>query len=275
MIGKLKGVLDAYGEDFVIIDVHGVGYVVHCSSRTLQNLPPAGEAATLSIETHVREDMIRLFGFRSDGEREWFRLLQTVQGVGAKVALGILSVLDPGGLAVAWVCDNAGRELVADLLLVDRLLADGLAATVTLHLKPRPYFVSDATVRDLADCLLALGGEPAGRLRGAAASGRLRVAADPFWCAPLELRDAPFGLLDADLVVLKGDLNYRRLVGDAAWPASTPFADAVQLPGPVAVLRTLKSDVLVGADAAVVARLDADTPGWRSEGSRALVQVLA
>ncbi len=101
MIGKLKGVVDAYGEDFVVIDVHGVGYVVHCSARTLQQLPPQGEAAVLSIETLVREDMIRLYGFRSDGEREWFRLLQTVQGVGARVALGILSVLDPAGLATA------------------------------------------------------------------------------------------------------------------------------------------------------------------------------
>ena len=101
MIGKLKGIIDSYGDDFVILDVQGVGYVVNCSSRTLQNLPPVGEAAVLSIETHVREDMIRLFGFRSDGEREWFRLLQSVQGVGAKVALGILSVLDPGGLATA------------------------------------------------------------------------------------------------------------------------------------------------------------------------------
>ena len=62
MIGKLKGVIDAYGEDFVIVDVQGVGYVVHCSARTLQNLPPAGEAAQLAIETHVREDMIRLYG---------------------------------------------------------------------------------------------------------------------------------------------------------------------------------------------------------------------
>jgi Holliday junction DNA helicase RuvA len=101
MIGKLKGIIDSYGEDFVILDVQGVGYVVHCSSRTLQNLPSVGEAASLAIETHVREDMIRLFGFRSDAEREWFRLLQSVQGVGAKVALAILSVLDPGGLATA------------------------------------------------------------------------------------------------------------------------------------------------------------------------------
>ncbi len=108
VIGKLKGVIDAYGEDFVIVDVHGVGYVVHCSSRTLQNLPSTGEAATLSIETHVREDMIRLYGFRSDAEREWFRLLQTVQGVGAKVALGILSVLDPGALGTAIATGDKG-----------------------------------------------------------------------------------------------------------------------------------------------------------------------
>jgi Holliday junction DNA helicase RuvA len=101
LIGKLRGVVDAYSEDFIILDVNGVGYVVHCSSRTLQNLPPVGEAATLSIETYVREDMIRLYGFHSDAEREWFRLLQTVQGVGAKVALGLLSVLDPVGLATA------------------------------------------------------------------------------------------------------------------------------------------------------------------------------
>jgi Holliday junction DNA helicase RuvA len=101
MIGKLRGVIDSYGEDFVVVDVSGVGYVVHCSARTLQHLPSVGEAATLSIETHVREDLIRLYGFRADQEREWFRLLQTVQGVGAKVALGILSVLEPGALATA------------------------------------------------------------------------------------------------------------------------------------------------------------------------------
>jgi holliday junction DNA helicase RuvA len=101
MIGKLKGVIDSYGEDFVILDVHGVGYVVQCSSRTLQKLPKAGEAAALSIETQVREDAIRLFGFMSDSERDWFRLLQSVQGVGAKVALAILGVLGPGELATA------------------------------------------------------------------------------------------------------------------------------------------------------------------------------
>jgi holliday junction DNA helicase RuvA len=101
MIGKLRGVVDSFGEDFVILDVQGVGYVVHCSARTLQRLPKPGEAAELAIETHVREDMIRLYGFRSDPEREWFRLLQTVQGVGSRVALGVLSVLEPDALANA------------------------------------------------------------------------------------------------------------------------------------------------------------------------------
>ena len=101
MIGKLKGLIDSYGEDFVILDVGGVGYQVHCSARTLQALPSPGEAAVLSIETYVREDQIKLFGFRSDIEREWFRLLQTVQGVGAKVALAVLGTLKPADLASA------------------------------------------------------------------------------------------------------------------------------------------------------------------------------
>jgi Holliday junction DNA helicase RuvA len=101
MIGKLKGVIDSYGEDYVILDVNGVGYQVHCSARTLQALPAPSEAATLSIETYVREDQIKLFGFASDAEREWFRLLQTVQGVGAKVALSVLGTLRVSELADA------------------------------------------------------------------------------------------------------------------------------------------------------------------------------
>jgi Holliday junction DNA helicase RuvA len=101
MIGKLTGTLDSYGEDFIIVDVGGVGYVVHCSARTLQALPAAGEPVVLAIETHVREDQIRLFGFLTPVEREWFRLLQTVQGVGTKVALSVLGTLAPADLASA------------------------------------------------------------------------------------------------------------------------------------------------------------------------------
>jgi Holliday junction DNA helicase RuvA len=101
MIGKLRGIVDSYGEDWVILDVQGVGYVVFCSSRTLSALPSTGQAAMLAIETYVREDQIRLFGFTSDEERDWFRLLQTVQGIGTRVALAILSTFKPGDLASA------------------------------------------------------------------------------------------------------------------------------------------------------------------------------
>lgn len=101
MIGKLKGTVDSIGDDWVIIDVGGVGYEVFCAARTLGALPHPGEAVTLSIETHVRETEIKLFGFLSEAEREWFRLLQSVQGVGAKVALAILGVLAPADLGNA------------------------------------------------------------------------------------------------------------------------------------------------------------------------------
>ena len=101
MIGKLKGIVDSYGEDYIILEVNGVGYQVHCSARTLQALPAPAEVVTLSIETYVREDQIKLFGFASDIEREWFRLLQTVQGVGAKVAMSVLGTLKVSELASA------------------------------------------------------------------------------------------------------------------------------------------------------------------------------
>ena len=101
MIGKLKGTIDEIGDDHVVLDVHGVGYVAFCSARTLAKLGSAGEAAVLFIETYVREDQLKLFGFLSAMEREWFRLLQSVQGVGSKVALAVLSTLTPGELANA------------------------------------------------------------------------------------------------------------------------------------------------------------------------------
>ena len=99
MIAKLRGLLDSFGEDWCIIDVNGVGYHVFCSSRTLDKLNGLGEETTLFIETHIREDHFHLFGFASELERDWFRLLQTVQGVGAKVALAILSTVNPDELS--------------------------------------------------------------------------------------------------------------------------------------------------------------------------------
>jgi Holliday junction DNA helicase RuvA len=106
MIGKLKGIVDSSGEDWVVIDVGGVGYHVTCSRRTLQNLPAYGGAVTLSIETKVSDEAIRLIGFESDNERDWFRLLLGVQGVGTRVALGVLGTLAPADLARAIALDD-------------------------------------------------------------------------------------------------------------------------------------------------------------------------
>lgn len=100
MIGKLRGIVDAVGESHAIIDVNGVGYEVQLSSRTLRNMS-IGDEVSLTIDTHVREDSIRLFGFASEIDRSWFRTLQTIQGVGAKVALAILGTLSPQDLANA------------------------------------------------------------------------------------------------------------------------------------------------------------------------------
>lgn len=106
MIAKLTGVLDSVTEDSAIVDVSGVGYLVFCSGRTLRNLPPAGGPVSLAIETHVREDHIHLYGFRDADEKDWFGLLLSVQGVGAKLALGILTALEPDDIATAVVSQD-------------------------------------------------------------------------------------------------------------------------------------------------------------------------
>ena len=100
MIGKLKGKVDTIGESFCIVDVGGVGYEVQASARTLRNMK-IGDDVALTIDTHVREDAIRLYGFASEVERSWFRTLQSVQGVGSKVSLGLLGTLSPQDLANA------------------------------------------------------------------------------------------------------------------------------------------------------------------------------
>lgn len=131
MIGKLRGIVDSYTPDGLVLDVGGVGYVVQCSARTLQAMPKPGEAASLAIETHVREDAIRLYGFRSDAERDWFRLLQNVQGVGAKVALAILGI--------GPVSELASAIALQDKAAIARAPGVGprLAARITAELKDK------------------------------------------------------------------------------------------------------------------------------------------
>jgi hypothetical protein len=188
---------------------------------------------------------------------------------------------------VCIMADNAGRELLPDLVLVDHLLTSGLAAEVVLYVKPFPYYVSDATTADVLatiERLRAAQGQEAGRIGGrlweAMSRDTLVVRTHPFLCAPLPLRDMPADLR-ADLsrataTILKGDLNYRRLVEDRLWDATTPFAERVDyFPSPVAALRTLKSDVIVGLDKPAVAGLDATREPWRTSGKFGLIQVRA
>lgn len=139
MIGKLKGTVDEIGEDHAVIDVHGVGYVAHCSARTLAKLNE-GEAVVMHIETYVREDALRLYGFATQLEREWFRLLlNNVQGVGAKVALAVLSTLSPSDLANAIA--------LQDKAMVARAPGIGpkVAQRIVTELKNKaPAFAGDA-----------------------------------------------------------------------------------------------------------------------------------
>ncbi|GGM11574.1 hypothetical protein GCM10010129_64490 [Streptomyces fumigatiscleroticus] len=196
------------------------------------------------------------------------------------------SLLPPSGSGtLCLVADNAGRELVPDLLLIGHLLAHGHIERAVLHVKPHPYYVSDATPADVIDALRRLthaegaAADHGRRLWAACADGRLTIRAHPFSCAPLPYADMPADLREefaaATVTVFKGDLNYRRLVGDRHWPPTTPFADVTAwFPGPVAALRTLKSDVVTGLGTGTVAGLDAaEGRHWRTSGTHALIQV--
>ncbi len=141
MIGRLSGTAEMLAEDRALIDVGGVGYLVFCSGRTLARMPPSGQTVQLHIETHVREDHIHLYGFLDAAEHDWFRLLTTVQGVGAKVALGILSVLTPdellravasGDKAAVARANGVGPKLAARIVseLKDRVGGMALGANL-------------------------------------------------------------------------------------------------------------------------------------------------
>jgi Holliday junction DNA helicase RuvA len=130
MIGRLRGIIEQVDEDACVVDVNGVGYVVHASSRTLRELSPGVEARLL-VETVVREDAILLYGFVASAERDWFRILTTVQGVGAKVALSLLSTLAPDELASAIVAqDKASLNRASGV-------GPKLAARLTTELKDK------------------------------------------------------------------------------------------------------------------------------------------
>ncbi len=182
MIGKLRGKVDAIGESFCIVDVNGVGYEVQASSRTLRNMK-IGDEVALTIDTHVREDAIRLFGFTSEVERAWFRTLQTIQGVGAKVALAVLGTLSPQDLANAIALQNwaaveqspgVGKKLAQRIVaeLKDKAPALSVAGLNVAAAGRRggPSATEDSAAAEAISALTNLGYQPAQASQAVAAA---------------------------------------------------------------------------------------------------------
>jgi holliday junction DNA helicase RuvA len=188
MIGKLKGVVDSVDEEALILDVSGVGYLVSASARTLRAIPAAGEPAELLIETHVREDAIRLYGFLTAAERDWFRLLQSVQGVGAKVALGILGALSAEALSAAIArqdkammarAPGVGPKLAARLVLELKDKAPALVVGADFAHAEAGLERGPKLAKAAEDAILALVGLGYAQPQAAAAMARISARLGP------------------------------------------------------------------------------------------------
>ena len=165
MIAKLAGLIDQVMSDGAVIDVGGVGYLVFCSTRTIGQLPSPGAATRLLVETHVREDHIHLYGFIDVVERDWFRLLTTVQGVGARLALALLSAVSPDALALAILsqdkatvarADGVGPRLAARIANELRDKVGGLATAAPMQVASMPMPSNGAGAGATADAVSAL-----------------------------------------------------------------------------------------------------------------------
>jgi Holliday junction DNA helicase RuvA len=187
MIGKLKGIIDSADEETIVLDVNGVGYLVSASARTLRALPAAGEPTELLIETYVREDAIRLYGFLTNAERDWFRLLQSVQGVGAKVALGILGALSAEALSAAVArqdkammarAPGVGPKLAARLVLELKDKAPALSTADFAHVETG-FERAPKLAKAAEDAVLALVGLGYAQPQAAAAVARISAQLGP------------------------------------------------------------------------------------------------
>ncbi len=165
MIARLAGIVDSVGEDSAVIDVGGVGYLAFCSTRTIGRLPPPGAPARLLIETHVREDHIHLYGFIDAAERDWFRLLTTVQGVGARLALSILSAVPAEELGLAIFAqdravlaraDGVGPRLAARIVNELKDKVGGLAPAPSLSTLPSSAGADSGPAADAVSALVNL-----------------------------------------------------------------------------------------------------------------------
>ncbi|HSD92457.1 MAG TPA: Holliday junction branch migration protein RuvA [Methyloceanibacter sp.] len=205
MIGKLTGRLDSASLNAAIVDVGGVGYEVTLGARTIASLPPVGESVTLAVDTHVREDEIRLYGFATEHERAWFRALQTVQGVGAKVALAVLGTMSAAELANAVALQDKGQvarapgvgpkvaaRIVAELK--DKMPSLAPAIRVGAALAPVATLPEGLAARDAVSALTNLGyahGEAAAAI--SAAIGKAGRDARPEELIRLGLKELAHG----------------------------------------------------------------------------------
>jgi holliday junction DNA helicase RuvA len=178
MIARLKGVVEEIGPEAAILDVGGVGYLAFCSTRTLGSLPSQGAPARLLVETHVREDHIHLYGFIDAAERDWFRLLTTVQGVGARLALAILSVVPPEQLGAAILGEDRAMLARADGVgprLAGRIvneLRDKVGAIVPAPAVAAAVAAGDGPAGDAVSALVNLGYRRAEAMGAVAAAAR-------------------------------------------------------------------------------------------------------
>jgi uncharacterized protein with ATP-grasp and redox domains len=195
-------------------------------------------------------------------------------------------LLADGPERVDFINDNVGLDLLFDLALADFLLVQGWARAVVCHLKDRPFFVSDASPADVQTTisLLRAASDPAvrdlgARMRGHVEAERLILKDDPFWTSSLMFRQLPPSLqadmARSDLVILKGDVNYRRLLDDRHWPHTTRMEEvAGYFPASFLVLRTLKGEIMVGLEPGQAEALAAEDPTWLINGKRGIIQLV-
>ena len=190
----------------------------------------------------------------------------------------VAAVLAAGVARVDFVNDNSGRELLFDLILADFLLTEGWTQTAVFHLKGQPFFVSDAMIVDVRETLTLLQNDVLGeRLQAHLMGARLVLKADPFWTRCLMFRQMPPALsaelARSDLVILKGDVNYRRLLDDVHWSRTARMDEiAAYFPAPFVTLRTLKGEIMVGLEPGQAQAIAAQDPTWLINGKRGIIQ---
>jgi Holliday junction DNA helicase RuvA len=216
MIGKISGRIDYKAEDHVLIDVRGVGYLVYCSERTMAGLPGVGEAVALFTELLVREDVLQLFGFPTLVEKEWHRLLTSVQGVGAKASLAILGTLGPDGVSRAIALGDWNAVKAA------KGVGPKIAQRVVLDLK------------DKAPTVMAMAGTRAdvGLANAEAVSGDV--------IEPVEVKEVPVQSSSAQADALSALANLGYAPGDAAGAVAQAAADNPDAETPLLIRAALK-----------------------------------